>query len=134
LQKRIQIPCIPQTRVREKILHQTSNHQVVNKQAHKSKIEISRKITKQTTTEKLYTSFLTSNQSISTMTWSAFFAAIRRGASEKTAAASRRGGQRAAASTRAGVPKNVPPKPLPPLAEWNFMTMDEYGEPALLPL
>jgi len=133
LQKRIQIPYIPQTRVREKILHQTSN-QVV-KQAHKSKIENSRKITKQTTTEqKLYTSFLTSNQSISTMTWSAFFAAIRRGASEKTAAASRRGGQRAAASTRAGVPKNVPPKPLPPLAEWNFMTMDEYGEPALLPL
>ena len=60
------------------------------------------------------------------MTWSAFLVALRRGVSEKTGAAARRGGvQQAnrAASTKAmlGVPSEKHP---PPLESWDFMMLD----------
>ena len=59
------------------------------------------------------------------MTWGAFLAAMRRGVSEKTGAAARRGGvQQAnrAASTKAVL--SVPPKKTPPIEAWDFMMLD----------
>lgn len=65
------------------------------------------------------------------MTWGAFIAAMRRGVSERTAAATRRGGmqqQQRAINTNKGtaatqMPKQ-PPKKTPPMETWDFIMLD----------
>ena len=61
------------------------------------------------------------------MTWSAFLVAMRRGISEKTGAAARRGGvqQRAAnRSVSSQAVKKGPLKKTPPIESWDFMMLD----------
>lgn len=64
------------------------------------------------------------------MTWSAFFAAMRRGVSERTAAATRRGGmqqqQRVAKNRpiKSQAKTKAPPKKVPPMEVWDFIMLD----------